>query len=421
MLPIILFPLTGAADIASTTSAYGDSVIFLFMGGFLLALAMERWNLHRRIAINIISRTGTRSKMLILGFMVATAFLSMWISNTATAMMMLPIGLAIILQESRSLEIQNGGAARKSVLAKPLMLAIAYAASIGGLATLIGTPPNIVMAAIVEDTLGNTVFFSDWLLFALPLSLILLGVCWVYLVWFFNVGDHQLVQGNEDLKRQLHELGKITVEEKRVLIIFCLTAFCWISRSFWLTKIIPQLNDTMISLAGATLLFIIPAKGGERLMNWDTAKKLPWGILLLFGGGLAIAEGFTTSGLAEWIGSHLSEAGRLNLIILMLLVVALINFLTEITSNTATATIFLPVLASLSLGLGVSPYRLMISATLAASCAFMLPVATPPNAVVFGSGQLEMRDMVKAGFSMNIISVIIITAYCYFLIPFFFN
>lgn len=416
-----MFPLTGAADIASTTSAYGDSVIFLFMGGFLLALAMERWNLHRRIAINIISRTGTRSKMLILGFMVATAFLSMWISNTATAMMMLPIGLAIILQESRSLEIQNGGAARKSVLAKPLMLAIAYAASIGGLATLIGTPPNIVMAAIVEDTLGNTVFFSDWLLFALPLSLILLGVCWVYLVWFFNVGDHQLVQGNEDLKRQLHELGKITVEEKRVLIIFCLTAFCWISRSFWLTKIIPQLNDTMISLAGATLLFIIPAKGGERLMNWDTAKKLPWGILLLFGGGLAIAEGFTTSGLAEWIGSHLSEAGRLNLIILMLLVVALINFLTEITSNTATATIFLPVLASLSLGLGVSPYRLMISATLAASCAFMLPVATPPNAVVFGSGQLEMRDMVKAGFSMNIISVIIITAYCYFLIPFFFN
>lgn len=417
LLPVVLFPLTGGMELAETTASFGHRYIFLYIGGFILAIAIERWNLHKRIALNIIQLIGTNVKNVILGFMVATAFLSMWISNTATSVMMLPIGMSIISQlmdNPKTVENENQN------FGKALMLAIAYSASIGGMATLIGTPPNLVLATIVQETYGIEITFSKWFMFGLPISLILLAICWKYLTEIaFTFKQKKFPGGRNEINKQLKSLGKLSYEEKMVLLIFVGTAFAWITRSFLLQKLIPNLDDTIIAVIAGILLFILPASKSKnrKLINWEEAVKLPWGILLLFGGGLALAQGFKTSGLAEWIGGQLTLLEGASIFILLLFLIALVNFLTEITSNLATTAMILPILAPLSLVLDVNPFILMVGATVAASCAFMLPVATPPNAVVFGSGYLRIPDMAKTGVWMNLFSIIFLTIIVYFLLP----
>lgn len=418
LLPIVLFPLTGGMPLAETTSSYGHQYIFLYIGGFILAIAIERWNLHKRIALNIIRMIGTNVKSIILGFMIATAFLSMWISNTATAVMMLPIGMAIIAQLADNpvtVEDEN------KTFGKALMLAIAYSASIGGVATLIGTPPNLVLAGIVQELYGIEITFSRWIVFGLPISVTLLFISWKYLTSYaFQFNQRSFPGGKEEIRTQIRSLGKISYEEKVVMIVFLATAVAWITRSFFLVHFLPGIDDTIIAVIAGLLLFILPASKslGRALITWEEAVKLPWGILLLFGGGLALAQGFKTSGLAEWIGGQMTLLEGASLLMLLLVLVASVNFLTEITSNLATTAMILPILAPLALVIGVHPYILMVGATVAASCAFMLPVATPPNAVVFGSGYLRIPDMVRTGIWMNLISILLVIAFVYLLLPF---
>uniref|UniRef100_UPI00404B4B89 SLC13 family permease n=2 Tax=Gelidibacter sp. TaxID=2018083 RepID=UPI00404B4B89 len=416
LLPIILFPLTGGLDLNTTTSAFGHKFVFLYMGGFIIAIAIEKWNLHKRIALNIIKFIGLDVKKIILGFMVATAFLSMWISNTATAVMMLPIGIAIINQlkdNPNTVEDEN------LVFGKALMLAIAYSASIGGVATLIGTPPNLVLAGVVLDTYNYEITFLQWFMFGFPIAVILLFICWKYLTSFaFKFEQREFPGGKAEIKRLLTNLGNISYEEKMVAAVFATTAFFWITRSFLFDKLLPALDDTIIAIAFAVVLFLIPSKDkSQQLMNWDDAVKLPWGIILLFGGGMATANGFESSGLALWIGNQMTLLMGMTTLILVLLLIAAVNFLTEITSNLATTAMLLPVLAPMAITVDLHPFVLMVGAAVAASCAFMLPVATPPNAVVFGAGYLRIPDMVNKGFVMNIVSIIILTLFVYFLLP----
>lgn len=422
LLPIVLFPLTGGLDLGTTTSSYGSDTIFLFMGGFMVALAMEKWNLHRRIALNIISLIGTNTDRIVLGFMIATGFLSMWISNTATAMMMVPIGLAIIYQVSDALKDDPAidTSKRNFGFGKALMLGIAYSASIGGIATLIGTPPNTALAGVVKEMYGVEISFAGWMLFGVPIASVFIMLTWVYLVKIaYPLKVKSLPGGREVITLEKERLGKASYEEKTVLILFLMTALAWITRSFVLVKINENISDATIAMMAAVILFVIPSKNkkGDHLLDWPTAVKLPWGILLLFGGGLAIAAGFSESGLSAWIGNHLTAFEGFPMIILLLMVSTLVIFLTEITSNTATANMMYPIMASFSLALGIHPYAMMIAAGVAASCAFMLPVATPPNAVVFASGYLRIPDMAKAGFFLNIVGAILVTLAVYFLLP----
>lgn len=422
LLPIILFPLTNGLDIGETTSSYGDSTVFLFMGGFMIALTMEKWNLHRRIALTIISLVGTNTNRIVLGFMVATGFLSMWISNTATAMMMVPIGLAIIYQVSDALKSRPDIDTSKENFGfgKALMLGIAYSASLGGIGTLIGTPPNTLLAGAVDKMYGIELSFAKWMLFGVPLAWLFIILAWIYLVKVaYPPKFKELPGGKEVIQKEKGKLGVASYEEKVVFLIFTLTAFAWISRPFILNELNAGIDDTVIALTSAVILFAIPAKNkkGDTLLDWNTALKLPWGILLLFGGGLAIAAGFVESGLSEWIGQQLIALQGIHILVVLLIVSALVIFLTEITSNTATASMMFPIMASLATALGVHPYGVMIAAAIAASCAFMLPVATPPNAVVFGSGYLRIPDMAKAGFALNIIGIFLVTGFIYFLLP----
>jgi len=299
------------------------------------------------------------------------------------------------------------------------MLAIAYSASIGGVATLIGTPPNLVLAGVVLDTYGYEITFLEWFKFGFPISVLLLLLCWKYLTSYaFKFEQKAFPGGKAEIKRLKSDLGKIRYEEKMVAVVFGTTAFFWISRSFLFGNILPKLDDTIIAMASAIILFLIPSKDKKtKLMGWDDAVKLPWGIILLFGGGLAIANGFESSGLAQWIGLQMSSFEGLSTIILVLLLVTAVNFLTEITSNLATTAMLLPVLAPMALSVDIHPFVLMVGATVAASCAFMLPVATPPNAVVFGSGYLRIPDMVRKGLAMNFISIIVVTAFVFFVLP----
>ncbi len=422
LLPIVFFPLTGALDIGSTTSAYGDKYVFLYLGGFLLAIAIEKWNLHRRIALSIIKLIGTDVRLIILGFMVATAFLSMWISNTATSVMMLPIGTAIISQLK---DDPNTAKDENALFGKALMLAIAYSASIGGIGTLIGTPPNLVLAGVVQKLYGIEVTFVQWAKLGIPISTVMLVICWKYLTRFaFDFSNMKLPGGKAEIASLLSRLGKMSKQEKVVLAVFSLTAFAWVSRSFLLQPIIPFIDDTIIAIVAGTVLFALPArteKKGERLLTWDDAIKVPWGIIILFGGGMALAKGFGETGLAVWLGEQLTALENLPLYLLVLVIVATVNFLTEVTSNLATTAMLLPILAPMALGMGIHPYFLLVAATLAASCAFMLPVATPPNAVVFGSGHLTIPNMVKAGIWMNLFSILLISLIIYFLLPWLWN
>jgi sodium-dependent dicarboxylate transporter 2/3/5 len=391
------------------------------MGGFMIAMAIEKWNLHKRIALNTIAFIGTNIQRIILGFMIATAFLSMWISNSATSLMMLPIAIAVVTQLSQN---SNPDEFKSNRIGKALMLGIAYSASIGGISTLIGTPTNIILAGVVKEMYGYEISFSQWMIFGLPISIILLFLCWLYLVkWAYPFEkDFSVAGGKEEIYRQLKQLGSMTVEEKRVSWVFGLVSFAWIVRSFLLQEFIPELDDTIIAIAGVLVLFVIPSSNPKtKLLDWKTAEKIPWGILLLFGGGLSLAEGFKETGLATWIGSQFVFLDFIAFGLFLLIIIAVVNFLTEITSNVATASMILPILAAVSLSMNVHPFGLMVGATLAASCAFMLPVATPPNAVVFGSGYLSIPDMFKAGLWMNIFSILLITLFTYYILPLLWN
>ena len=416
LLPIILFPLTGGLELSETTASYGHKYVFLYLGGFIIAIAMQKWNLHKRIALNIISFIGTNVIKIILGFMVATAFLSMWISNTATAVMMLPIAMAIVDQLKDNPDtIEN----ENKIFGKALMLGIAYSASIGGISTLIGTPPNLILAGVVEETFGYEITFSTWFKFGFPISLILLFLCWKYLTGIaFKFEQKSFPGGIKEIKKQLQKIGTISYEEKLVALIFTLTAIAWVTRDI-LKLIIPVIDDTIIVMISALIIFLLPTNDKKRrLINWEEASKLPWGILLLFGGGMALASGFKESGLALWIGTQMTLLDGINLFLLLFVLIASVNFLTEITSNLATTAMLLPILYPMAMTIDVHPFILMVSAAVAASCAFMLPVATPPNAVVFGSGYLRIPDMVRVGIWMNVLSIILLSVFVYYVLPY---
>lgn len=416
LLPVILFPLTGVLGAPEATAPYGHYIVFLFLGGFMIAMAVERWNLHRRIALATIYLIGSNLRMIILGAMIATAFLSMWISNTATSVMMLPIAMAIAKQLA---DDPNTKKDENAIFGKALMLAIAYSASIGGMATLIGTPVNGVLLGQVETVFGVEIGFMDWFQIGFPVSVALLLICWWYLTRIaFTFPTTAFSGGRAEIRRLQKEQGPITREEVKVLVVFTITALAWIFRKPFLTAISPGINDTVIAMAGATALFLVPGREkGTQLLTWKQAVKLPWGVVLLLGGGFALAAGFEAGGLQEYIAENLSVPESVGLLLIILLVVTAVNFLTEITSNVATTSMLLPVLAVAAGPLGVSPSMLMVPATLAATCAFMLPVATPPNAVVFGSGYLTIPDMARAGLRMNLISIVLISLFCYFVLP----
>lgn len=413
LLPIVLFPLLGIMPTAQTTGAYANPMIYLFLGGFLIAMAMQKWALHRRIALHTIRLVGTSPRRIILGFMLATAFLSMWISNTATTMMLLPIGLAVIAH--RQGEDEGGN------FATALMLGIAYAASIGGVATLIGTPPNAILAGVLREQSGITLGFAQWMLFALPLSLLMLLIAWLYLTRVVYTGSSQEVASDRVLLReQLHELGHIGYEERWVLLVFCLVACAWVMRGLLDLPWLHGVEDASIAIGGALLLFILPdgADRGGRLLDWQSATRLPWEILLLFGGGFSLAAAFVHSGLTEWLVSQLGLLQGMPGWLLLLAVVLMIIFLTEVTSNTATATIVLPLMGALAAAMELAPTLLMIPAAIAASYAFMLPVATPPNAIVFGGGHVTIAQMARAGIWMNLIATLLICGYILLFSPF---
>lgn len=404
LLPIILFPLLGALEVGKVTAEYGNQIIFLLIGGFFIAIAMEKWKLHVRIALHIIGIIGTSPRKTIAGFMAATAFISAWISNTATAMMMVPIATAIIYQASKAGEDKNFNTA--------MMLSVAYAASIGGIATLIGTTPNLIFVGMYRTFYGTEITFMQWASFGAPLAFFILFVCWAYLVYVAYPPKIKALGGG--IEGEISRLGKITGQEKRVLAVFLLVASLWVTRALW-GKHLPMIMDSSIAIFGAFLLFLIPAGKEEALLKWNDALRLPWDVVLLLGGGLAIAKGFTETGLDVWIANQLLFLKVMPAVVIILAVVTLTIFLTEITSNTATATIIIPVTASLAAALGIEPLGLMIAAAISASLAFMLPVATPPNAIVYGTGYVTIPQMAKAGVWMNIFCIIIITLYIYVL------
>lgn len=413
LLPIVFFPLLGVMSTAQTTAAYANHLIYLFLGGFLIAMAMQKWNLHRRIALHTIRIVGTSASRTVLGFMLATAFLSMWISNTATAMMMLPIGLAVIASRHENGDEGNG-------FGVSLMLGIAYAASIGGVATLIGTPPNAILAGVLEETTGRTIGFAEWMGFALPLALLMLAIAWLYLTRIAFPGRQTgSAKTRELLHEQLRQLGPTRWEEKWVLAVFTAVAAAWILRGLVDVAWLKGVGDATIAMAGATLLFLIPSdwRQGRFLLDWESAVKLPWEIIILFGGGFTLASGFAESGLTAWIVTRLGLLEATPPWLLVAAVTLLVIFLTEVTSNTATATIVLPVVGALAAAMGMEAAELMIPAAIAASYAFMLPVATPPNAIVFSSGQLTIPQMARAGLWMNLIASLVITLFVLLFYP----
>ena len=411
LLPILLIPVLGIGTLGSATSPYANSVIFLFLGGFVIGLAMQRWQLHRRIALNILSVMGGQPRRQIAGIMIATGFLSMWVSNTATAIMMLPIGMSIadmLMTNSKSKEDSNR-------FMTAMLLAIAYASSIGGVGTLIGTPPNAFLAAFLSETYGIEIGFGQWMLLGVPVAVLMMALTW----WWLTRKGFNLEAGesNAIIQKALAELGPMSRGEKGVALIFLLAALAWIFRPI-LADYIPGLNDTSIAIAAALLLFAIPVDIRKRtfLIDWENTSQLPWGVLLLFGGGLSLSQVIGTSGLAKWIAENMDWVATLPGLFMVVVVVLVILSLTELTSNTATAATFLPLLGALAIAQGIAPEMLAIPAAIAASCAFMMPVATPPNAIVFGTGHMKIQSMIKAGLVLNIASVIVITSLCYLLI-----
>ena len=426
LIPILIFPLTGILDGEKTAGSYINSVIFLFLGGFLLALAMENWGLHKRIALKIITLFGGSPDSIVLGFMAATAFISMWISNTATAIMMLPIALAIINKMENEF-----GKEKTHNFSVTIMIAIAYACSLGGICTLIGTPPNLAFVRILKIIFPSApqIGFGTWMLLAIPIAIIMLLFAAFLLTKVFYKYDKDLKINRNFIRDEYVQLGKISFEELTIALIFFSTAMLWIfrldmnlgfivipgwERLFAFSK---YLNDGTVAIGMALLLFIIPArKNNDRrktILDTTVFNKVPWGIILLFGGGFALAEGFTSTGLSNFIGLKLQTMTDFSPIIIVAAVALVMTFLTELTSNTATAQMILPIMASVSVAAQINPLLLMITATLSASMAFMLPVATPPNTIVFASERLRILDMARVGFVMNLFGVVVISLLVY--------
>ncbi|MBD3616501.1 MAG: DASS family sodium-coupled anion symporter [Gracilimonas sp.] len=405
LLPIVLFPIFGITTISEATSPYANPLIFLFMGGFIIALAMEKWDLHKRIAINIVSFVGVKPSSIIIGFIIAAAFLSMWVSNTATAIMMLPIAMSILELVDRD------ESSEKINFEIVLVLCIAYACNIGGMGTLIGTPPNALLAGFVLENYGIEITFFDWMLVGVPIVLVSLPLMYLVLTkLIYPIKINVLPGGKELIQKQMNELGFMSSEEKKVASVFVAVATLWIFRPF-ISNYIPGISDAGIAIAASVILFIIPSdlKNNVFLLKWSDTKRLPWGVLILFGGGLSMASAISSTGLATWIGTGIGALNTWPILLIIFIVISLIIFLTEMTSNTASTAAFLPILASVAIGLGENPLLLAIPTVLGASCAFMLPVATPPNAIVYGSGKITIPEMAKAGFWLNILFIILLT------------
>lgn len=412
LLPMVILPIMGVMPLKAITPSYANPLVYLFFGGFILALAIEKWNLHKRIALKIISITGTGTMRIFLGFMLATYFLSMWISNTATTVMMMPIALSVIDLMDRE---------KKTNLAVLMLIGVAWSANIGGMATLIGTPPNLVLAGFMKEELGREIFFSQWLAFGLPLSSVLLFLAYVLLGWLMPRAQREKsgLGANDLIDKELKALGKMEKAEKRVLIVFVVTALAWIFRQQIVAFTgIKEISDTVIALVAGLLLFVIPASGEERsepLLTWRDTRNLEWGILVLFGGGLALAGAIQESTWVTRLSATIGEMDLSSLILLIGLIAIMGVFLTEVISNMALVTALLPLMVALAVGSNTDFFDLALPLTLGASCAFMLPMATPPNAIVFSSGRITVATMARYGFVMNIISILCIVALSYVL------
>jgi len=419
LLPMILFPLLGVATVREASAPYGDPVIFLFMGGFILALGLERHNLHQRIALNLIRLTGTSGNGIILGFMLSTALISMWISNTATAIMMLPIASSVTSLLAK--ETGQGDDPRFKKFATGLMLAIAYAASIGGMATIIGTPPNVVMVGFMKRFYDLDVSFTRWMVVGIPLMIMALASCYFIITRILFRNHLPSIQGSGELiQRKLTELGRLSKEEKLVLSVFSVICFFWIFRQN-INGMIGKnlLDDTTIAMAGGVIMFLMPVNLGEQkfLLDWSDMKELPWGILLLFGGGLCLADGMEKSGLVQIVGNYFSNQSGISTGVLIFSLTAISMGLTELMSNVALVTIFVPVVFGIADGFHLNPIWLAMPVTFAASCAFMMPISTPPNAVLFATGYIKMKDMIRTGILLNLFCLVIITILALTVIP----
>ena len=418
-IPLVSFPLLQVMPVKAVAQSYAHPTIFLFLGAFLLALSVEKWALHRRIALSVLVRTGTDGRKLILGFMMAGALLSMWMTNTSTAMMLLPIATsvaAMVIEKSSGVSDDD-----KKAFQVALLLALAYATTIGGMSTIIGTPPNVLLAGFIEETYGIQIAFFDWMLIGLPLALVLLPLGWVVLTRVaFRVEVPATLETAGVIDSMRKEMGAMTSPERRVGLLFLAVVALWMARK-WLNEVpgLEGLSDAGIVMTAALLLFVIPSGDGSpaRLMQWDDVARLPWGVLILFGGGLALAAQVSSSGLAVWLGESLLPVAGLGTLVLVAAAAGLVVFLTELTSNLATAATFLPVVAAIAAQSGIEPLVLCVPVTLAASCAFMLPVATPPNAIVFSSGALTIPQMIRAGILMNLIAMMTLTLLAVILVP----
>ncbi len=434
LLPFILFPVLGVMNGKLVASNYFNDIIFLFLGGFLFALAMQKWNLHRRIALKLLMLVGNSPAKIMLGFMLATSFLSMWISNTATTMLMIPILMSIIVKleevnKNKSIHLFSTG----------LLLAVAYSASIGGVSTLVGTPPNLSFARIFAIYFPEApeISFALWFFYAFPIVVVLLSITYgyLYLVFIRRNSKNWSTINTSDIETEYKNLGPWVAEQKIIAFLFILLAILWFTRAdlnfgFFSVKgwsnlfANPKyLNDGTVAITIAVLLFLLPSKNGHGkfIMDWKTAEKIPWDIILLFGGGFALASGFKESGLSYWFGDQLIWLKGVHPIIIVLSVSLLITFLTELTSNVATVETFLPVLAGLAMSLELNPLLFMLPATISASLAFMMPAATPPNAIIFGTKRIKVIEMSKTGFILNFIGIVIVTLATYYLATFVFN
>jgi len=417
MLPIFLFPLLGVMPASEVTLSYGNQILFLFMGGFLIAVAMQKWNLHRRIALTVIDKVGCSPNRLVLGFMLATALLSMWISNTATCVMMTPVAIAVVEQT----RMENNNTSGNYNFGTALMLGIAYSSSAGGVSTLVGTPPNAILIGIIDTLYGYQISFVDWMKLGMPVSICMLTIVWVVLtkiMYPMNDADSDSDHARDHIRQELAEMGPMSGEEKKVASLFFMVALCWILRGLFTPEWLSFVSDPAIAMCGAFLLFIIPAdkKQGGFILDWDTAKTIPWDIIILMGGGFALAAGFSGSGLTEWLANQLTILQGVHFFVLIIVVVLFVTFLTEMTSNAATATLFIPVMGALAISMDLHPFALMVPAALGASMAFMLPVATPPNAIVFASRQITIAQMARTGFVLNLLGGLVIASLSYMLL-----
>ncbi len=422
LLPLVLFPLAGILDFNDTAARYSHWIIWLYFGGFIMALTIERWGLHRRIALAVFGAVGTSGRALVGGFMLAGGLVSMWISNTSTTMMLLPIVVSVVSVINETSPHLTPIQRRNFALS--MMLGLAYGATIGGMSTLVGTPPNALMAGFMQETYGVEIGFATWMMVGVPLALVMMPLAWVTLTRFIYPVSFG---ANEATSLHLAELrqsqGGMSPAEKRTAMIFAVMVAGWLARN-WLNGLpgLSGLTDAMIAVLAAIALMVLPSGSAKRpLMTWEEAVRLPWGVLILFGGGLALAAAFTSTGLAEWIGGNLSGLAAFHLAVLVVAATLLVIFLTELTSNLATAATFLPVMGAIAIQTGQDPLVFIVPVTLAASCAFMLPVATPPNAIVFGSGLVSIPQMIKAGFIMNLIGVVVLSIVALTLAPFVFG